>query len=183
MNKNRVRLTESDLHRIIKESVKKVLSEADWKTFANAEKEARKRGDMSYWREQGETDPKALLNKAVDSRARAGRFGQYAKEKFNKEHGYKNGDMWDDDFASVKMGGDFDATEEFAPHAIGLRSKGYGNPKKYEFGRDNDTFQKVSPEEFFQGNDDAAQAFKKANDEVKNWKSGKSKYVKGKGWK
>ena len=33
-----VRLTESDLHRIINESVNKVLTELDWKTYANAEK-------------------------------------------------------------------------------------------------------------------------------------------------
>ena len=34
--RNRVRLTESQLHNVIKESVKQVLSELDWKTYANA---------------------------------------------------------------------------------------------------------------------------------------------------
>ena len=33
-----IRLTESDLHRIVKESVQKILTEMDWKTYANAAK-------------------------------------------------------------------------------------------------------------------------------------------------
>ena len=36
MNKKVIRLTESDLHRIVKESVNKVLTEVDWRTYANA---------------------------------------------------------------------------------------------------------------------------------------------------
>lgn len=38
-----VRLTESDLHKVIKESVTKILTELDWKTYANA---ARKRAQQ-----------------------------------------------------------------------------------------------------------------------------------------
>jgi hypothetical protein len=38
MNKNKIRLTESQLHRVIKESVKKVLRELDYKTYQNAAK-------------------------------------------------------------------------------------------------------------------------------------------------
>lgn len=36
MNKNRIRLSESQLHRVIKESVKKVISEVDWKKLDSA---------------------------------------------------------------------------------------------------------------------------------------------------
>lgn len=36
MNKNKIRLTESQLHNMISESVKQVLSELDWKTYASA---------------------------------------------------------------------------------------------------------------------------------------------------
>ena len=35
-NKKLIRLTESDLHRIVRESVNKVLTELDWKTYQNA---------------------------------------------------------------------------------------------------------------------------------------------------
>lgn len=43
--KNRIRLTESQLHRVIKESVKQVLSELDWKTYANAAKKRALQGN------------------------------------------------------------------------------------------------------------------------------------------
>ena len=45
MKKNVIRLTESDLHRIIKESVDNILTELDWRTYANAAKKARERND------------------------------------------------------------------------------------------------------------------------------------------
>lgn len=45
MNKNIIKLTESQLHNIIKESVNKVLSEADWKTFLNAARGRKKQAD------------------------------------------------------------------------------------------------------------------------------------------
>ena len=38
MNNKLIRLTESDLTKIVKESVNKVLTELDWKTYANAAK-------------------------------------------------------------------------------------------------------------------------------------------------
>ena len=53
--RNKVRLTESQLHNVIKESVKQVLTELDWKTYANAaNKMRRERGDADYWKEKGE---------------------------------------------------------------------------------------------------------------------------------
>ena len=36
--KQRIRLTEGQLHRIIDESVRNVLTELDWKTYASAER-------------------------------------------------------------------------------------------------------------------------------------------------
>lgn len=40
MNKKLIRLTESDLHKVIKESVNKVLTELDWKTYDSAMRKA-----------------------------------------------------------------------------------------------------------------------------------------------
>lgn len=40
MKKQLVRLTENDLHRIIKESVNNILTELDWRTLASAEEKA-----------------------------------------------------------------------------------------------------------------------------------------------
>ena len=39
-------LTESDLHRVIKESVNSILSELDWKTYANASQKRKEQGDL-----------------------------------------------------------------------------------------------------------------------------------------
>ena len=43
MNKKLIRLTESDLHKIVKESVNKVLTELDWKTYASAANKSNRR--------------------------------------------------------------------------------------------------------------------------------------------
>ena len=56
------------------------------------------------------------------------------------------------------------------------------DPKKYEFGRDNDTFRKTTPEEFYQGNKDASDAYRNADNEIRNWRSGNYDYKEGDGW-
>jgi hypothetical protein len=181
MKKKLIRLTESDLHNIIKESVRTALNELDWKTLANAEEKARNM-DTAYYKSQGLT-PNQAVSRAADSRFRAKRFGDTAKNAFNRDFGYKNGKIWDDDYQEVKMGGDFDSKEEFSPHVVGYRSKGYGNPKRYEHGWDADAHKHVEPEEFFNGNPAAYNAFKNASDEVSNWKRGNFTYKPGEGWK
>ena len=71
MNKKLIRLTEQDLHRIVKESVNKILTELDWKTYANA---ARKASDRAEW---GKLD-------------RAEKFADAATKEFNKKYGVKS---------------------------------------------------------------------------------------------
>lgn len=48
MNKKLIRLTEIDLHKIVKESVNKVLTELDWRTYANAAKKSREQDRYGY---------------------------------------------------------------------------------------------------------------------------------------
>ena len=43
--KKRIRLTEGNLHRIIRGCINEALNELDWRTYTNAAKEAEKRGD------------------------------------------------------------------------------------------------------------------------------------------
>ena len=179
--KRTIRLNESELKRMIAESVKGAINELDWKTYASASDKARQRG-ISYWRDKGETGPHNLLTKATSSQYRADRFADTARDAFNRNFGYQQGKPYDDDYERVAMGGDFRSTEEFGPHAVGYKSKGWGNPKKYEFGRDSDTLKSMSPEEFYQDDAGAAQAFKNADAEVKNYRRGNYNYQKGKGW-
>lgn len=180
---SKIRLTESQLHNVIRRCINEALDELDWKTYANANKKMRERGNMSYWREQGFDDIEAF-KRAGNARRRAKNLGDAAKAAFNRDYGYSNGSLYDKDASNVQMGGDFDATEEFGPHAVGYQDKGYGNPYKYSGGRRYDGCYgtEMTPEEFFNGNQDAAAAYKKGNQDIKNWKSGKSKYTKGKGW-
>lgn len=45
MNKNRIKITENELKQIVTESVKKVLTELDWRTYASAGEKAAKQRD------------------------------------------------------------------------------------------------------------------------------------------
>lgn len=178
-------ITESQLRNIIAESVKNVLSELDWKTYANAGKKAGKGGDISAQRELSPNGtPSQWFKDAVKSRERANKFYDKAKEEFNKTHGYKNGRRYDDDYSEVELGGDFTASEEFGPHARGFKSKGYGEPYKYEYGRKYDGYagQDMTPEEFFDGNSDASNAYHNAEEEWNNYKKGNYDYDDEKGW-
>ena len=113
MNKKLIRLTESDLHNIVKESVNKILSEMDWKTYANA----RDKQPLRYSRELGSYDPntyhnrlfaltkelekqghktpysdaeKQLRDKESKMRDRAWKFNDAAKDNFLKDYGFED---------------------------------------------------------------------------------------------
>lgn len=185
MNKNKIRLTESQLHRVIRESVKQALSELDWKTYANAGKKAGEGGDISAQREMNpKGTPNQWFKDASNARYRANKFYDKAREQFDTDYGYSNGSLYDKDASNVRMGGSFTSSEEFSPHAVGYKDKGYGNPYKYEYGRRYDGYagQDMSPEEFFNGNQEAAGAYRKADKEIRGYKQGQAKYAKGKGW-
>lgn len=184
MGKNIVRLTESQLRGIVKESVKQVISELDWKTYANAANKMRsERGDSDYWYEKGERFPNTV-SKAAKARQRAERLGQASKNAFNRDYGYKNGKKWfDDDYAEVGMGGDFGYTDEFAPHAAAWKSDGVDLKKRFPHGVYTT---ERTPEEFFDGNPDskaAVNAYNRAKDEMRNYKRGNYEYEpNGRGW-
>ena len=55
MSKQIIRLTESDLKQMVAESTKKILSELDWKTYANAAKKAREQGSNGTFLRTDET--------------------------------------------------------------------------------------------------------------------------------
>lgn len=94
MKRNTVRLTESQLHKVIKESVKKVLSELDWKTYANA---SRKWADHLM---QHPDDPRrkssiighenstSTHDIPTDNRLRG--FNDAMSKAFNKDYGYNS---------------------------------------------------------------------------------------------
>ena len=78
-NKKLIRLTESDLHRIVRESVNNVLTELNWKTKMSA---------------ANKLDKKALSIPQHDERLkmhrRANKIRQSAYDSFNDEYGYED---------------------------------------------------------------------------------------------
>lgn len=77
MNKKLIRLTESDLHSIIKESVQQVLSELDWRTYHNAAlKSITKSRDRDF-----KPQEQAFHKK------RSEEFEDYSDKKFQDKHG------------------------------------------------------------------------------------------------
>ena len=82
-NKTRVRITESDLHRIVRESVNKVLTELDWKTKMNAAKKAEERWLNSYNDGTPELERSKMLK-------RADMFANSAYDSFIDEFGYED---------------------------------------------------------------------------------------------
>ena len=179
--KKTIRLTESELKNMVCETI----NELDWKTYANARKQAANRGSLDYWRKKG-VDGYDAISKAAREGGRAKRFGNAAKDAFNRDFGYQSGeDMHDGNYQRVGMEGDFGFSDEFAPHAAGwkhattTKDDGYESFKKFPHG--HFTYEKT-PEEFFGDDTDAVQAYNSAKDEIGDYKRGKYSYVKGKGW-
>lgn len=82
--KQLIRLTESDLHRIIKESVNNILSELDWKTYQNAAETSYNKAfdkDIFYNRDKFDNE----MN-------RSERFSNAAERAFHKA--YPNDHIW-----------------------------------------------------------------------------------------
>ena len=108
--KKTIRLTESDLHRVIKESVKQCLTELDWKTYQNAAEKAYDRYlDNDDWKEADRADA----------------FADAAERSFNdtypRERGRFSHDM---EYDAPRMTYD-------SPHGIASGFSGEGGSAEY----------------------------------------------------
>ena len=189
-NKNKAifRLTESELRGFIGESVKKILSELDWRTYASA---AQKNDE---WRKENPNHRANKWNRSMD-------FRSAARDAFDKKHGLEH--QFDE--PNSRYGGDkgsinLDSMDDFHvygsrdhdfgdgdPH--GLRHNVYHMGKEYGKGFDSgygrtrmwDHAHETTPEEFY-GNEEMGKKFRDAEQDANDFTSGKSHYVKGKGW-
>jgi hypothetical protein len=169
-----IRLTESDLHQIIKESVNKILTELDPRTYASA---AQKRNL------QGNTNAAQKLTK------------QSAKS-WNKQYGSKDGDFELQNNGTFKkrnmsLNGKNVNTEEYLDNGFQNQAN-YNHIDRYTFNPDtvqhhrdyfyNDDRKKgVFDNQFINNND-----FSTDDEGLKvaqQMANGKGEYVKGKGWK
>ncbi|MBO7419255.1 MAG: hypothetical protein J6U14_10040 [Bacteroidaceae bacterium] len=121
--KQRIRLTESDLHRIVKESVNRILTELDWKTYQNAARKSDARAWDNY-------DDENAFDYNMNRR---GKFAKAAEDAFNRQYprqkgrlshepdamgyegntAYYKGPFYDYDFTGLGDGLDFTIKKKF----------------------------------------------------------------------
>jgi hypothetical protein len=175
----KIRLTESKLKQIVEESVKNVLTELDWKTYANAAKkryaqamenpasaEGRKAWDSSY-----------ELNRMANDRFRNDHVGnmQYDTlgDKLRKKKSPKftsNFDVRNSNFPSQAMKGSNKSGNEI----FNTKRGSYYDNRAVGGGY-------VEPNNFFRDKE-VGERFKAASDELWDYADGNYEYQKGKSW-
>lgn len=169
-NKRTIRLTESDLHRIIKESVKRILDEhetgLDWRTLQNAAFKSYNRGYDEHF------DDKEEFEKDME---RTGRFTQAARDAFKQQHPSSRGHLV---HGNGRRSGHTDAMGYPSPLATfypgyDLRRHSFtGNVEKYLDSENGNGISFSLP----------PSRMTPAEREVVDFATGKTEYVPGKGW-
>ena len=203
MNKKLIRLTESDLHRIVKESVNKVLTEMDWKTYMNAAQKDYKAGPMF----QTYANP----NDAPSRNERSRRFAKAAEDALNRDYGYKkaykSGNKGELTFSTPHDRHDIDYDNimgnPYAHKASSVASKEYWDggrltdvgPRKpwdndyaYVHHRDPESSwgfrcgDRKPLSDIHKGDSKFRDAINKGNEELNHYYDNDYEYQKGKGW-
>lgn len=171
--KDTVKLNESQLRKIVAESVKNILSEIDWKTYVNARDKARERGEHE----------------------RAMRFGNAADDAFNDEYAhedkYGEGSVRGDTFMNTVRADSKSNGFKSPSHSIRHISndnpynyddtKAFGLMDKYDKEGRYKRVKNPSLKRFF-NDKDQEQAFKRASKEMDDYTSGNYDYDGEKGW-
>lgn len=178
--KRTIRLRESDLHKVIKESVKQCLTELDWKTYQNARRKANERGEYD----------------------RAMRFGNASDKSFNDEFAYQGdeespyfepnvrGDTFTNKIIANSERHGFESPSHTLYHT---RNKG-GKPYDYDGTKAFGVMDKYDKEKRYRrainpslkrffGNAEQEDAYRRASKEMDDYVDGNYEYVKGEGWK
>lgn len=177
-----LRLTEGDLHNFIGESIKNVLSELDWKTYASAARkndEFRANNPHTAHQWNRSYDFRNAARDAFDKKY--GLEGQYDK-RYGGEKGAINLDSMDDFSVSGSRDHDFgDENPHRLNHNVYHMSKKYGQDGGYGRTRMWDYAHDTTPEDFY-GDEEMGRKFRDAEKDAEDFNSGKSHYVNGKGW-
>lgn len=202
MKKNIVKLTESELKQIITESVKKIISEMDWKTYANAARKS-----------------------SFNDLNRYSKFSNKASDEFNKKYNYSNSYSPKDNIGItstnidginpddvLKTNNPDNPYETWTYGDIPIEYyERYSNEPEHEWDEeyvddngniktshrkiDNGEWKTYRPIRRTNGNNidnknlqnlpdykKLKQKYTDANDEFENYLNGNYKYIKGKGW-
>lgn len=169
--KKRIKLTESDLHRVIKESVKHVISELDWKTYVNAANKRQAQG-----KQENANQLLGAANKSFNKKHFNNQIGEYDWWANNPDDnyeaqawGYINHDEGTVNDHRRMLQGNRSGTEIYTANKNGIsKTPSYGNDK-------NVRFDQVSPQYRGQVN--------RAVNDINNYYSGNSEYLNGYGWR
>ena len=167
-----VRLTEGDLHKVIKESVNKVLTELDWKTKMNYVKGRQRQGYEAY-RQGDENGAMKYWDKASD--------GVYdARDEFEKKYNGKPfRGMKDDKF---QMSDVYTRTGDIY---TSFRNGKYFNNYTSKNGNTNSSYGNGGNDDYYLDNyedKNDVDTFRRMNKDVSDYRNGNSQYIKGKGW-
>lgn len=198
MNKKLIRLTESDLHRIVKESVNKVLSEAinelDPRTYASY---ADKRAKQAANQEKGSWEQYKLQNKANNGKVAARNAWN---KKYSQDNSHNNG--FGDRFSSslsmpyndyTVRKDDLEQSERDNNYVYGnneynpYNDTTHRNFKNYSYGENGQNIK--NQQQFDYEGDSARNAIgrygskeREATEVAKQMAQGNGKYIKGQGW-
>lgn len=160
MNKKLIRLTESDLHRIIKESVNNILTELDWKTYTNSSKKSYDNDDYD----------------------RAEKFADAATKSFNKDFGYEE---FDDNLNYYGEKAKQHVNGHIYPNGNGQVGMGSHTPKvssMHSVKSVNKDYTDFNPKSKMKPSLNTINKYNSANNEMDDFYNGNYEYQKGKGW-
>lgn len=199
----RYRLTESKLRGMIREAVKGMLSELDWKTYMNAANKSYERGPMF----QTYADPNEQPNRNERSR----RFAKAAEDALNRDYGYKKsyksgntGELrfttghnrpdyqYDDQMGNPYADkAHFVASKDYADGGhlaiVGPRNRWDSDHSFVEYPDENSSWGYRCGEyrpnsDIYKGDTKYRDAINKGNAELKHYHNNDYEYQKGKGW-
>jgi hypothetical protein len=215
--RRRIRLTESDLHKVISESVRQYLTELDWKTYMNAARKREEQGNHAAANELERYAQTTFRQQHGKNGSDHNYEGEIPTSYGGRNHRWKDGETWADDL-------DFEVKSPTNPgwwggeRADGIRRYRYGNGLPHlNYGElHDDTFdyaynnkegwdgarsrrhtmrydkegEKYWPYASTVGNevskskdDDYNDRQERMGKDMNDYYTGKSQYVKGKGWK
>ena len=157
MKNKTIRLTESDLNKVVKESVNKVLTELDWRTYANAAKK-RDAQIQQFGRNATDKGGKRLthLRNELDYAASDALTSKYA-QRHNNGNPTNNADVYTKNGYQSITTNNFDREGRSSRGEFNYDNKGQINKQGYNIDSQMDR-------------------------EVEDYMLGKTKYTKGKGW-
>lgn len=89
-----IRLTESELHKIIEQSTKRMLSELDWKTYMNASRARKQQADDMRSRIAKELHNSMFGTRRNSLDDKSDALERHAQTAFQKQHGKLGHDHW-----------------------------------------------------------------------------------------